>query len=135
MNLSKERRDAWNLAVASDGFVSICTTFDVYKVNSPGFQKSAIQQTNEDFDRGAVALKIWKNIGEEVKDPSGVYYLPDNPVFEPIYRDMASHNKTLIAHVADPTTVFEAPNPAVEPLRAHSHRLETLAGPFGGLDS
>ncbi len=59
-----------------------------------------------------MAVKIWKNIGEQVKDAKGNYALPDNPAFEPIYKDIAAHNKTLIAHVADPNTIWEPPAPA-----------------------
>jgi predicted TIM-barrel fold metal-dependent hydrolase len=111
-DIAKERKDTWGIVNASDGSVSFCTTFDPFKLNEPNFSKEAILKINEDFDRGAVALKIWKNIGEEVKNKKGKYVLPDDPIFKPIYDDIAAHNKTLIAHVADPTTVFEAPNPA-----------------------
>jgi predicted TIM-barrel fold metal-dependent hydrolase len=59
-----------------------------------------------------VAVKIWKNIGEQVKDAKGNYILPDDPAFQPIYKDIAAHNKSLIAHVADPDTIWEPPTPA-----------------------
>jgi predicted TIM-barrel fold metal-dependent hydrolase len=111
-NLSQERKDTWGIVDASKGSVFFCTTFDPFKVNEQNFQENARLQINQDFDRGAVALKIWKNIGEEIKNKDGKYILPDDPMFNAIYDDIAAHNKTLIAHVADPTTVFEAPNPA-----------------------
>jgi predicted TIM-barrel fold metal-dependent hydrolase len=111
-DLPKERKDTWDIVDASKGSVVFCTTFDPFKVNEQNFQQNALLQINQDFDRGAVALKIWKNIGEEVKNRDGKYILPDDSMFDPIYDDIARHNKTLIAHVADPTTVFEAPNPA-----------------------
>jgi predicted TIM-barrel fold metal-dependent hydrolase len=111
-NLPRERKDTWGIVDASKGSVFFCTTFDPFKVNEQNFQENARLQINQDFDRGAVALKIWKNIGEEVKNKDGKYILPDDPMFNSIYDDIAAHNKTLIAHVADPTTVFEAPNPA-----------------------
>ena len=57
-------------------------------------------------------MKIWKNIGMELKIAKGQYVMPDDPVFEPIYRDIAAHDKTLIAHVADPTSLWQPPNPA-----------------------
>ena len=47
----------------------------------------------------------------EIKDAKGNYIMPDNPVFEPIFKNIAAHNKTLIAHLADPNTIWEAPNP------------------------
>jgi predicted TIM-barrel fold metal-dependent hydrolase len=120
-NLPKERKDTWDIVDASKGSVFFCTTFDPFKVNEQNFQESALQQINEDFDRGAVAIKIWKNIGEEIKNKEGKYILPDDPMFNAIYDDIAAHSKTLIAHVADPTTVFEAPNPAAPDYTGYMH--------------
>ena len=110
-NFSGARKAAWGVVHNSAGHASLCTTFDPYKFNQPNFSKNAVREINRDFAQGAVAVKIWKNIGMEIKDVKGNYILPDNPVFEPIYRDIAAHHKTLIAHVADPNTIWEPPNP------------------------
>lgn len=109
-NLAAERDAALEVVHASGGRASLCTTFDPYKFRDSGFTEAAIRQINEDFDRGAIAVKIWKNIGMELKDANGRYILPDNPMFEPIYEDIAAHHKTLIAHVADPDTLWQPPN-------------------------
>jgi predicted TIM-barrel fold metal-dependent hydrolase len=66
---------------------------------------------NRDFANGTIAVKIWKNVGMQLKDAKGNYIMPDNPVFEPIYKDIAAHQKTLIAHLADPDTLWAPPNP------------------------
>jgi len=92
-------------------FFHILTAIAPYKIGQPGFTKEAIRQVNQDFANGAIAVKIWKNIGLEIKDSKGQYIMPDDPAFEPIYKDIAAHNKTLIAHIADPNTIWEAPNP------------------------
>ena len=111
-NVSKESQAAWRFIHGSNGRASLCTTFDPYKFNQPGFAAAAIRQINQEFAAGAIAVKIWKNIGMEIKDAKGNYILPDNPVFEPIYKDIAAHNKTLIAHLAEPSSSWEPPNPA-----------------------
>jgi predicted TIM-barrel fold metal-dependent hydrolase len=111
-NLDKERADTWDIVHASKGNVFYCTTIDPFKFNEPTFVRDTLRDIDQDFEKGAVALKIWKNVGEEIKGPNGKYVLPDDPRFNPIYDDIAAHGKTLIAHVADPTTVFEAPNPS-----------------------
>jgi predicted TIM-barrel fold metal-dependent hydrolase len=110
-NLPREIRADLAVVHASDGHVSFCTTFDPFKFRERGFAQGAIRQINRNFAQGAIAVKIWKNIGMELKDSKGNYILPDNPVFEPIYKDIAAHNKTLIAHVADPSTLWQPPNP------------------------
>jgi Amidohydrolase len=110
--LDQERQQAWSFVRASNGQATLCTTFNPFTYRDPGFSQATIAQINRDFSQGAVAVKIWKNIGEQVKDAKGNYTLPDDPAFEPIYKDIAAHNKTLIAHVADPDTIWEPPTPA-----------------------
>ena len=101
---AKETDDVFRVVGDSKGMVSACATFDPYRIDRPDFTAVAIRQINESFNRGAIAVKIWKNIGMEVKDAKGSYLLPDDPRLEPIYRDIADHHKTVVAHVADPDT-------------------------------
>ena len=96
----------------SKGHVSFCTTFDPFKFRDPHFAADTIQQLDRDSKNGAVAVKIWKNIGMELKTPEGKYVMPDDAAFAPIYRAIAEHNMTLIAHVAEPNSCWEPPNPA-----------------------
>jgi len=110
--LDTQSAQAWNFVKTSKGSASLCTTFNPFGYRNQKFTRTVIAQIDHDFDQGAVAVKIWKNIGEQVKDTKGNYILPDNPIFEPIYVNIAKQNKTLIAHVADPNTIWEAPNPA-----------------------
>ena len=107
-----QRKVVWDVARGSDGHASVCTSFNALKFSQPDFDETVIRQLNQDFDHGAIAVKIWKNIGMEIRDAKGNYIMPDNPVFEPIYRDIAAHNKTLIAHLAEPDQSWEPLNPA-----------------------
>lgn len=109
--LDTEKQRALDFVHSSGGRAILCTTFNPFPYSKPGFAKKNAGSINKDFAHGAIAVKIWKNIGEQVKDANGHYVMPDDPVFEPIYQDIAAHNKTLIAHVADPNTIWEAPNP------------------------
>ena len=54
------------------------------------------------FAGGAVAVKIWKEVGLGLRDASGRFVLPDDPVFDPIYAHLARHGKPLHAHLAEP---------------------------------
>lgn len=104
--------DVLTIVHANEGRVQLCTSFSPYKFNEPHFAADAIRQLNENFAQGAVAVKIWKTLGMEVKNSKGQYVLPDDPALEPIYRDIADHNKTLIAHLAEPDSCWQPPNPA-----------------------
>ena len=91
------------------GHVSLCTTFSPYDFESPTFADRVIKQLNENFAQGAVAVKIYKTIGMEIKKKDGTYLMPDDPVFQPIYQDIAAHNRTVIAHLAEPTPAGSRP--------------------------
>lgn len=109
-SLGPEFSNAKHFIQDSHGRATLCTTFDPFEFNQPDFAAKTIKQLNSDFAQGAVAVKIWKNIGMELKGPDGKYVMPDDPVFEPIYQDIAAHNKTLITHLAEPTSCWEPPN-------------------------
>ena len=110
--LKPQLRGVLEVIHGSGGHASLCTTFSPYSFEDPGFARQAIRQLNENFSEGAVAVKIYKTIGMEIKTKSGKYLLPDDPVFEPIYGDIAAHNRTVIAHIAEPTSCWQPPNPA-----------------------
>jgi len=104
--------DAWKLVRSSKGRVSFCTTFDPYRFNDPTFPKEAIRQIERDFKDGAIAVKIWKNIGMEIKDARGNYIMPDDPKFAPLYATIQKHGKTLMSHVAEPNVAWGPPDPS-----------------------
>lgn len=122
----QQRADSFAFVKESDGHAVVCTTFDPYQFSSPNFAQAAIVGLNQDFARGAVGVKIWKNIGMEIKDSSGKYVMPDNPKFEPIYKDIAVHNKTLIAHVAEPDVAWgvHTPNDIADDTQYYSENPE-----------
>jgi predicted TIM-barrel fold metal-dependent hydrolase len=55
-------------------------------------------------------VKVWKNVGMELKDGHGGYVMVDDARFQPIFQDIAAHNKTLIAHQAEPDVAW-VPDP------------------------
>lgn len=110
--LQPQVADALALMHSSAGHVALCTTFDPYTFNNPAFEKATLKQLDENFAQGAVAVKIWKNIGMEIKDSSGKFIMPDDPKFTPIYIEIAKHGKTLLTHVAEPDVAWGPPDPS-----------------------
>lgn len=106
-SLSAQRRDAEAVIAGSQGRIALCTSFDPFEFSNPDFPASAIRGLNEDFAKGAIAVKIWKNIGMELKDKNGRYVLADDPKFQPIYQDIQKHDRTLIAHQAEPDEAWQ----------------------------
>lgn len=104
--------DARALIRSSHGHVALATTFDPYKFNDSSFTTDSIKQVDESFAEGAVAVKVWKNLGMEIKNGDGKFVMPDDPKLEPIYQDIAKHGKTLLTHVAEPDVAWGPPDPS-----------------------
>jgi hypothetical protein len=108
--LAPQKHDALEIVASSNGHAQLCTTFEPFRFNNASFAREVIAGLDEDFANGAVAVKIWKNVGMEIKNASGQYVMPDDPRFEPIYKDISTHHRTLITHLADPDIAWGVPD-------------------------
>ena len=110
--IEPQRADVLKVVHSTAGRAVLCTTFSPYDFEEPGFSERAIRQLNQDFAEGAVAVKIYKTIGMEIKTKAGKYLMPDDPAFEPVYEDIMAHHRTIVAHLAEPDSCWAPPNPA-----------------------
>ena len=110
--LEPQRSHVLHVRSQTGGAAAFCTTFSPYDFEDPRFKGRVFDQLDEDFVRGAVAVKIYKTIGMEIKTRTGKFLMADDPVFDPIYERIADRGKTLIAHLAEPTSCWEPPDPA-----------------------
>jgi hypothetical protein len=104
-------RTAREILHSTGGRAAWCSTFDPRDFDKAGFAERSNQILNATFAEGAVAVKIWKAIGMDLKKRDGSYLMADDPVFDPIYADIAAHGRTLVAHLAEPTSCWQPPNP------------------------
>jgi predicted TIM-barrel fold metal-dependent hydrolase len=81
---------------------SFASTFDLTTRNEPNYGARVAKALDETFAQGAVMVKIWKEVGIELKKPDGTFLLPDDPIFDPIYAHLATRKKPLLAHLAEP---------------------------------
>jgi len=110
--LEPQRGEALKVRQMTGGRAALCTTFSPYGFEEPGFAQRAIRQVDADFAAGAIAVKIYKVMGMEMKSKAGKYVMPDDPAFEPIYKDIAAHQRAVVAHIAEPDSCWQPPNPA-----------------------
>ncbi len=134
---------AWQFVSSSQGRASLSTNIDPFSWNDADFPNSAIASINQDFARGAVAATIWTNTGMSMKDASQIPALPDDPRLEPIYKDLAARNKTLMAHIGAQDEAW-IPNPAAAPsvpvvlqardrILARNPKLRVVGAHLGGM--
>ncbi len=110
--MEPQRSDVLKVVHSTSGRTVWCTTFNPYGFEESGFSQRPIRQVNRDFAGGAMAVKIYKVMGMEMKSRAGKYVMADDPAFEPIYQDIASHRRTVIAHLAEPDSCWKPPDPA-----------------------
>jgi predicted TIM-barrel fold metal-dependent hydrolase len=83
-----------------------CTAFDAptpADLDQPrAYTERVLAELARDFASGAVACKVWKNIGLEVRDPSGRFVMVDSPLLTPIFELITREDRVLILHTGEP---------------------------------
>ncbi len=82
--------------------ISFASTFSMEGWGEPDWQAKTIEYLQSTFDKGAIAVKVWKDIGMTFRNPDSSFIKIDDPAFDPILEYIASHGKTLVAHIAEP---------------------------------
>ncbi|CAN5338106.1 hypothetical protein BH23BAC3_BH23BAC3_03000 [soil metagenome] len=100
-----EQRDiicALNEDIEDTETLNFITTFSTAHWDESGWQDNAIEQIKDGLEKGAIAVKIWKNIGMELQDKDGNYVMSNHPAFDPIYEFLANEGIPLAAHQGEP---------------------------------
>ncbi|HUQ66953.1 MAG TPA: amidohydrolase family protein [Flavitalea sp.] len=82
--------------------VEYATTFPVKDFKKDGWQSTVIDHLKSAIENGAIAVKVWKNVGMDLKDSSGKFVMIDNPAFDPILKFIAQKKIPLIGHLGEP---------------------------------
>ena len=82
--------------------VAFAATFAMTGWDEPGWQARVQQQLNQSFADGAVAIKVWKNIGMDFRDREGKLVMIDDARFDAIFEQVREHGKVLIGHQGEP---------------------------------
>ena len=82
--------------------IDFAATISVKNFNDPNWQQETISELQRSFDKGAVGVKVWKNIGMELKDQDGHFVMIDNPKFDPVFDFIAKNKITLLSHQGEP---------------------------------
>lgn len=88
------------------------STFDLTRRDEPGYVDEVKRWLSASFEKGAVMVKIWKEVGMEIRDRDGRFILPDSALFDPIYAFLAERGKPLLAHLAEPREAWRPLDPA-----------------------
>ena len=100
--LAEQRRVAHALVAAHPERVAYAAAFSMQGWDEPGWQQHTIEELGSEFAQGAVAVKVWKNIGMEFRDANGQLVMIDDPKFDPVFGFIRERNKVLIGHQGEP---------------------------------
>jgi predicted TIM-barrel fold metal-dependent hydrolase len=95
-------RSAAEIVSARPRYYAWATTFGFDRMEEPGWAARVNASLKRDFDNGALGVKVWKEIGMQLKDRNGRFVQIDDAVFGPVLEFIRREGKTLLAHIGDP---------------------------------
>lgn len=101
-HIDMQMRYAKLIARAYPDHLSYITTFSMENFEEPGWEARVIRKLQEDFDQGAIGVKVWKDIGMTFRDSLGDFIFFDDPRFDHILDFIAGQGKPMVAHIGEP---------------------------------
>jgi predicted TIM-barrel fold metal-dependent hydrolase len=86
--------------------VSYATTFTVENWGTGEWLGQTLAYLENSFKQGAIAVKVWKNIGMGLKDKNGKFVMIDDPRFDPVLEMIEKNNITLLGHIGEPRNAW-----------------------------
>jgi len=84
------------------GRFNYATSFSVDNWVEKGWESRVLGYLKNSFDQGAIAVKVWKNIGMSLRDKQGKFIMIDSPRLDTIIDFIAKNKITLIGHLGEP---------------------------------
>src|SRR5262249_16677706 len=86
----------------SNAIVLFAATFEMQDWDTERGVKRIITDIDNAVSQGAVAIKVWKNIGMGIKDSKGENLMIDDPRLDPIFYHLETKDILLIGHQGEP---------------------------------
>ncbi len=104
--------------------IAWASAFDPAPFESAGFESSTSAHLLSTFSRGAVAVKMYKSVGLDLRSKTGQYVMPDDPAFGPVLETIARSGRTLLTHLAEPKSSWQPLDPEDPHYRYYRHNPE-----------
>jgi hypothetical protein len=76
--------------------------FDTAGFGTDGWSRKIIAHLEKDIAGGAIAVKIWKNIGMKERDRTGRFIMVDDPALDPVINYIISRHLPVTGHLGEP---------------------------------
>jgi predicted TIM-barrel fold metal-dependent hydrolase len=100
--IAEQAKVAHTLRARDKANFHFATTFSMKGFGTPGWAEQVNKRLDAEKAAGAVAVKIWKNVGLIEKDAKGHFIMLDNQGFDPVIAHMVAVKLPLIDHQGEP---------------------------------
>jgi predicted TIM-barrel fold metal-dependent hydrolase len=101
-SIDLQQRDALELLRRYPGRVAFAATFPVAGFEEPGWAERTNARIDAAIAQGAVGVKVWKNIGMQLRDRDGRYVQIDDRRLAPVFDHLQATGTVLLGHQAEP---------------------------------
>jgi predicted TIM-barrel fold metal-dependent hydrolase len=86
---------------------AVFANIDFTGLDEPGYAQRAAERLELDIKNGAQGLKIFKNLGMDLKDTKGQRVAVDDPRFDKLFEVCAKYNVPVLIHTGEPKSFFD----------------------------
>lgn len=104
--LPEQRADALALKRQYPDRVAFAATFDAGDSQQPDWLARTERQLKDDLARGAVGVKVWKDIGMQHRDANGRTVMVDDARFTPIFLSLERQGVVVLGHQGEPRNAW-----------------------------
>ncbi len=104
--LARQERDAAALARAWPDRFAFAASFDAAGSEAPGWLASVERGLDAAIADGAVAVKVWKDVGMQQRDADGSVVTIDDARFDPLFDWLAARRVPVLGHQGEPKNAW-----------------------------
>jgi hypothetical protein len=101
-SLADQAAVAHHFHTADPAHFHYATAFTMKGFTAPGWTEKTNAWLDSEFRQGAVAVKIWKNVGLIERDTDGKLIFIDDPRFDPVIAHIIAAGRVIINHQGEP---------------------------------
>jgi hypothetical protein len=101
-SLSQQESVAKDLYKTSPKYIAFAATFPVADFNKSDWLQTTLVHIDDMVSKGAVGIKVWKNIGMELRSADDKLIALDDKRFDPVFSHLAQKNIVLLNHSGEP---------------------------------
>jgi predicted TIM-barrel fold metal-dependent hydrolase len=105
--IEKLNHSLLNVKNNAPGRILVFTNIDFSGIDNPQWTALTVAQLEKDVKQGAAGLKIYKDLGLEVRDKNGKRIKVDDPRLDPIWEKCGELKIPVLIHTGEPSPFFD----------------------------